>query len=370
MKTFTTLGIESPWRDALEKKGIKTPTKIQTLVIPSILKGHDIIAQSETGSGKTVAFLAPLIQNLDKSTEAVQVLILAPTRELVIQIAQEAVSLNPSSPEDILAIYGGTDVQAQLKKLTKIPAVIVATPGRLIDHLERGTVSLSNIRYFVLDEADQMLLMGFKNDIDKIMSCCNLKMQLLFFSATMDAKVKKLAYRYMKTPSVIDASTETPPLEVIEQRVITCSDRWKMEALINTLDETNPFLGIIFCRTKVRADKLESEMKRLKYSCEKIHSDVTQNKRQRIMKQFKEAKFQYLITTDIASRGIDISGITHIYNYDMPESVEIYVHRVGRTGRMGNEGIAYTFVAPRDEEMLSAIEAELGLQLPKKPHEH
>ncbi len=370
MKSFESLGLNQSWIPKLKKIGITLPTPIQTISIPEILNGSDVIAQAQTGSGKTLAFLLPVIQKLDKTIDNIQVLILVPTRELAIQITEVSKKLVEDLDINILSIYGGLDLQTQLKKLNRSIHMVIATPGRLMDHLDRETIDLSKVKTFILDEADQMLMMGFRNDIDKIIHLGRFEAQILCFSATMDSKVKKLTYRYMKNPIVLDAQSESKPLDVIEQQVVMVSDRWKMEALLKILDDTNPFLGIIFCRTKVRADKLEAEMKKQKYTCEKLHSDITQNKRQRIMRQFKEAKFQYLITTDIASRGIDVTGITHIYNYDMPESIEIYVHRVGRTGRMGEDGKAITFVTPKDEEMLSAIESTLKVEISKTVHEH
>ncbi len=370
MSNFETLGLDPSWSSKLKKIGISVPTPIQTIAIPEILNQSDVIAEAQTGSGKTFAFLLPIIQNIDTLSPTIQALVLVPTRELAIQITEEAKKLTHDLSINVLSIYGGQDLQSQFKKLNHSIHMIIATPGRLMDHLDRETIDLSKVNTFVLDEADQMLMMGFRNDIDKIIYIGKFKAQILCFSATIDPKVKKLAYKYMKNPIVLSARSDAKPLDVIEQQVVMVSDRWKMEALLKTLDETNPFLGIIFCRTKVRADKLESEMKRLKYTCEKLHSDISQNKRQRIMRQFKDAKFQYLITTDVASRGIDVTGITHIYNYDMPESVEIYVHRVGRTGRMGEDGMAITFVTPKDEDMLRDIEDRLKVSVSKSVHEH
>lgn len=370
MNSFESLGLHQDWTPKLKNMGITEPTPIQSISIPEILKHVDVIAQAQTGSGKTLAFLLPVLQSINTTLSNIQVLVLVPTRELAIQITEVTKKLTEDMEINILSIYGGQDLQTQLKKLNHSIHMIIATPGRLMDHLDRETIDLSKVSTLILDEADQMLMMGFRNDIDKIIYLGRFAAQILCFSATMDSKVKKLTYRYMKNPIVLDAQSESKPLDVIEQHVVMVSDRWKMEALLKTLNETNPFLGIIFCRTKVRADKLEAEMKKLKYTCEKLHSDITQNKRQRIMRHFKEAKFQYLITTDIASRGIDVTGITHIYNYDMPESIEIYVHRVGRTGRMGEDGKAITFVTPKDEPMLDDIEKVLNVTISKSTHVH
>ncbi|MDM8534007.1 DEAD/DEAH box helicase [Clostridiaceae bacterium HSG29] len=265
-------------------------------------------------------------------------------------------------------MYGGQDIGSQLRKLNNKIDLIIATPGRLIDHLNRETIDLTHLKTLVLDEADQMLLIGFKNEIDVILNKTNKNKQILCFSATLNSKVKKLAYRIMKNPKEVIAKKENIILNEINQKIITSSDRWKQEALLNELENSNPFLAIIFCRTKRRANDLYEAMSIKKYNCAVLHSDVKQNVRQRIMKSFKSAKLQYLIATDVASRGIDVNGITHIYNFDMPETPEIYIHRIGRTGRMGKDGIAITFATPRDEETLKSIEKTIKMKLDKKPY--
>ena len=364
MNTFKDLGLESPIIKALEAQHIKKPTAIQALAIPPILNHHDVIAEAQTGTGKTLAFLLPIFQQLKESKAPVKNLIITPTRELAIQITKEAKKLDLDQTTTILAVYGGQDINAQLHKLRKNIDLIIATPGRLLDHLRRGTIDLSKLETLVLDEADQMLHIGFKNEIEMILKQTNKKKQMLCFSATLDSKVKKLAYRHMNNPMEIAVQKESVTLTTINQKVIRSSDRWKQEALFNELDETNPFLGIIFCRTKRRADKLEADMTRAKYLCNKLHGDMTQTARQRVMKSFRDAKFQYLIATDVAARGLDITGVSHIYNYDIPESPEAYIHRIGRTGRMGDDGCAVTFVAPKDESLLSAIEKQIQMTIP------
>ncbi len=364
MNTFNALGITPSLVKALEDQHIKTPTQIQSLAIPQILDGHDIIAEAQTGTGKTLAFLLPIFQRLNESTAPVKNIVITPTRELAIQITDEAKKLNSNQSASILAVYGGQDINAQLKKLKGSIDLIVATPGRLIDHLGRGSIDLSKLQSLVLDEADQMLHIGFKNEIDYILKQTNKNKQLLCFSATLDSKVKKLAYKNMNNPLEVTVQKESITLESINQKVVHSSDRWKQEALFNELEETNPFLGIIFCRTKRRADKLEVEMTQAKYSCQKLHGDMTQNARQRVMKNFRNAKFQYLIATDVAARGLDITGVSHIYNFDIPESPEAYIHRIGRTGRMGDDGCAITFATPRDENILSDIEKQIKMTLP------
>ncbi|MEA1974795.1 MAG: DEAD/DEAH box helicase [Bacillota bacterium] len=368
MNEFKKFGLNATLINNLKKQYIKSPTPIQNLTIKSIMNSNDIIAEAQTGTGKTLAFLLPMFHNFNKDSSNIQGLIITPTRELAIQITNEAEKINEDINLNILSIYGGRDIGSQLRKLNNNIDLIIATPGRLIDHLNRKTIDLKHLKTFVIDEADQMLLNGFKNEIDMILNETNKNKQILCFSATLNSKVKKLAYRIMKNPKEFIASKENVTLDEINQRVITSSDRWKQEALLNELDNTNPFLAIIFCRTKRRANDLEEAMALKKYNCAKIHSDIKQNVRQRVMKSFRSAKLQYLIATDLASRGLDITGITHIYNFDIPETAEIYIHRIGRTGRMGKDGNAITFVTPRDKEKLNAIENKIKMKIPQKEY--
>jgi superfamily II DNA/RNA helicase len=356
--------------DNLSSNGIKTPTDIQGKTIPYILDGRDIIAEAKTGTGKTLSFLIPIFNNLSPEDKSLQALILAPTRELALQITSEAKKLAEGTKINVLSIYGGQDINAQIKKMNNGIHIAIATPGRLIDHMKRGTVDLSTVKQFVLDEADQMLYIGFRNEIEFILKHTNKKRQLLCFSATIDSKVKKISYRFMKEPIEISLKENDKTLDLINQRLIKATDRWKKEALFIELDKTNPFLAIIFCRTKRRADKLEAEMTEHGYLCNKLHGDMTQSARQKVMQSFRDIKFQYLIATDVASRGLDISGVSHIYNYDMPENAETYIHRIGRTGRMGKDGEAVTFVAPRDENLLKEIEKTIGYGIEFSIHEH
>ena len=363
---FKNLKIVSNLINLLNKNGIVKPTPIQIETIPAILNGNDVIGKSKTGSGKTLAFLLPLLQNLSNETKNTEVLILSPTRELAIQITEEANKFNVNEI-GILAAYGGKDIGSQLKKLNKGINMIIATPGRLIDHIDRGNVDLSKIKTVIIDEADQMLLMGFKNEIETIMNFAPKKVQVLCFSATIDSKVKKLAYRYMEEPTIIDITEEeTSKIPNIEQEVIKTTDRWKVDALAKALEEDNPFMAIIFCRTKRRADDLELKLAEKGIKAAKLHSDIPQNKREKIMKSFKNCDIQYLIATDVASRGIDVSGVTHIYNYDAPENLESYIHRIGRTGRAGESGYACMITDPKNYPILSEIEEFLGYKIKER----
>jgi len=370
MNEFQSLGINQSLIQLLNQQNIESPTPIQSLTIAEILAGRDLMAEAQTGTGKTLAFLLPMFQKAEADNPHIQGLILSPTRELAIQITAEAKKLAENTNCEILALYGGQDLQKQLKKLSRAVTFVIATPGRLLDHLHRGTIDLTHLNTLVLDEADQMLYIGFQNEIEMILKRTNRDRQMLCFSATLDSKVKKIAYKHMTDPLEITAEKEQVTLEAIDQQVVFTSDRWKQEALFESLNQTNPFLGIVFCRTKRRADTLEAAMTRNGYLCNKLHGSMTQNARQRVMKGFREARYQYLIATDVAARGLDIQGVSHIYNYDIPESPESYIHRIGRTGRMGDSGTAITFVAPKDRRLLETIEETIQMKIPAISHEH
>ncbi|VDG72167.1 cold-shock deAd box protein a [Clostridium carnis] len=363
---FNKLGIKKELTDILLHNGINEPTPIQNEAIPVILNNNDVIGEAQTGSGKTLAFLIPTIQNIDINNPSTQVLILSPTRELAIQISNEAEKLNKEEKIKILAAYGGKDIGQQLKKLRNNVQLIIATPGRLIDHLERKTINLNNIKTVIIDEADQMLFMGFRNEIEKIMGYVSKKHQTLCFSATIDAKVKKLAYRFMENPTIINIEEEHVTVDTIRQEVVETTDRHKCECLIKAMHQDNPYIAIIFCRTKRRANELEAKLSSENIKTELIHSDIPQNKRERIMKAFRKGDVQYLIATDVASRGIDVQNVTHIYNYDIPETPESYIHRIGRTGRAGNDGYACTFIDPKNNALLEEIEKTIELKIPSR----
>lgn len=369
MKPFEAFGLPNWLLENLEKKRVQKPTEIQNRSIPLIMDGVDVIAKAPTGTGKTLAYLLPALARLEEGSKHVQMLILAPTRELAIQITDEIKLLIEGEALKLLAVYGGVDTSTQLKKLGKGIDIVVATPGRLMDHMRQGSIDLKHLKILVLDEADQMLLLGFKNEVEFIIKNISSSRQTLCFSATLDRDVKKLAYRHMSSPVECSADVETVTLDNIEQKLVETSDRWKTEALIHTLEHTNPYLGVVFCRTIRRVDKLETTLSQRGFHTEKLHGDLSQNVRQRIMKAFKEGKFQYLITTDVAARGLDISGVSHIYNFDLPETPEGYIHRIGRTGRMGKKGYSITFITSKDELVLKEIEAAIKMTLPRERFE-
>ncbi|HDK7179077.1 TPA: DEAD/DEAH box helicase [Clostridium botulinum] len=366
MIKFKELGLSDSIIDVLKKQRIIEPTPIQEESIMVIKNGNDVIAEAQTGTGKTLAFLLPMFQNISPDINAIQGLIITPTRELAIQITEEAMKLKEAKDLNILAAYGGKDIGSQIKKLKNNIHLIIATPGRLLDHLNRNTLNFKDLKTLVLDEADEMLLMGFKNDVRSIIENTPRKRQTLCFSATMNSEVKKLAYKNMRDPKLIIIEKEEVTLKNIKQVLIETTDRRKQEDLCKILDEENPFMAIIFCRTKRRVDTLEEALYKKGYNCEKLHGSITQPKRERIMRSFKNLEIQYLIATDVAARGLDITGVTHVFNYDIPENAESYIHRIGRTGRAGEKGYTFLFVAPKDEQTLGMIEKEIKFKIPRR----
>ncbi|EJO5346671.1 DEAD/DEAH box helicase [Clostridium botulinum] len=366
MIKFKELGLSDSIIDVLKKQRIIKPTPIQEESIMLIKNGNDVIAEAQTGTGKTLAFLLPMFENISPDINTIQGLIITPTRELAIQITEEAMKLKDAKNLNILAAYGGKDIGSQIKKLKSNIHLVIATPGRLLDHINRNTLNFKDLKTLVLDEADEMLLMGFKNEVRSIIEHTPRKRQTLCFSATMNSEVKKLAYKNMRDPKLVIMEKEEVTLRNIKQVLIETTDRRKQEDLCKILDEENPFMAIIFCRTKRRVDNLEEALYKKGYNCKKLHGSITQPKRERIMRSFKNLEIQYLIATDVAARGLDITGVTHVFNYDIPENAESYIHRIGRTGRAGEKGYTYLFVAPKDEATLGTIEKEIKLKIPRR----
>ena len=359
MKSFKSLGVCDELIQALQKQGIKEPTPIQEQAIPVVFKGNDVIAKAQTGTGKTLAFLLPILQRVHTDVHQEQVLIIAPTRELVKQISDEAKELGTILNVDILPLIGGKTIEAQLQQLGRRPQVILGTPGRLLDHAKRGS------RRVVLDEADQMLHMGFLPDIENLISQTDANRQLLLFSATIPDKIRNLAKAYMSKPASVTAEGKHVTLESIDQRVYMMNPEEKTERLIKMIEEDNPFLAIVFCNKREGAVRLSYELTAAGLNIAEMHGDLTQGRRTQILRDFAKAKTQILVATDIAARGIDIEGITHVYNYDVPRDVDYYIHRIGRTGRAGNSGVAVTFATPQDESWLRRIERAIQATLTK-----
>ncbi|MCR1834056.1 DEAD/DEAH box helicase [Oceanobacillus caeni] len=364
MPDFLQLGIRKEINHTLKSLGIEAPTSIQERTIPSVLEGKDVIAKAQTGTGKTLAFVLPMIEKIDVHKSDVQALILTPTRELAQQISKE-IKRMVENVEGIhtLAVYGGQDVERQLKKLKGARHIVVATPGRLLDHIRRETIDLSTVQMLVLDEADQMLLMGFLPEVDDIIHETLSTRQTMLFSATIPKEIKSLAKKYMNEPEFIEVKAKKVTVEEIKQVVIETTDRRKQETIFHLIEEHRPFLAIIFCRTKIRVRKLHEALIANGYNSDELHGDLSQSKREKAMKRFREAKTQVLVATDVAARGLDVEGVTHVYNYDIPHDVESYVHRIGRTGRAGGDGVAFTLMAPKDLEFLRMIEKGIHQRL-------
>ncbi|MZP44496.1 DEAD/DEAH box helicase [Heliobacterium gestii] len=337
--------------------GFEEPTPIQEQTIPPALAGTDLIGQAQTGTGKTAAFGIPLIENVKNEPDRLQALVLTPTRELCIQVAEELNRIGHKAGVTALPIYGGQDMVRQIRALKKHPPIVVATPGRLMDHMRRKTVRLAEIAMVVLDEADEMLDMGFMEDIETILKETPDTRQTLLFSATMPRPIQSLAERYLKHPQVIRTQTKEVTVPLIEQSYIELQEREKFDVLSRLLDIQSPELAIIFGRTKRRVDELTEALKKRGYPAEGIHGDLTQGKRESVLRQFRSGVVDILVATGVAARGLDISGVTHVYNFDIPQDPEGYVHRIGRTGRAGKAGLALTFVTPREMDHLRTIES-------------
>jgi ATP-dependent RNA helicase DeaD len=366
MIDFGSLGVRKEFVDILSKNGITEPTPVQEQTIPKLLKGKDVIAQAQTGTGKTLAFLLPLLEKIQSNEGYTQGLIVTPTRELALQITTVAKMLAPAKGVSILAAYGGTDIEQQIRKLKGAVHLVIGTPGRLLDPLRRGTVNFSRLAVLVLDEGDQMLDMGFLPDIRQIINHTPGARQTMLFSATMPEEMSKLASKYMKDPVHVKIQSPNVTLDEIRQVVIMTTDSARQSALCKVIEECNPFLAIIFCRTKRRASALNEALGRRGFNSEELHGDVTQAKREKVMKRFRQAEIQLLVATDVAARGLDVEGITHIFNYDIPQDAESYIHRIGRTGRAKQAGNAITFATTKDREFLLKIEKGIRTTLEKQ----
>lgn len=365
---FADLALSTPVMDALKRIGYEQPSPIQAEAIPHLLDGHDLIGTAQTGTGKTAAFALPLLSKIDLTVSGPQVLVLAPTRELAIQVA-EAFKTYASSMKgfNVLPIYGGQAMDTQLRQLRRGVHVVVGTPGRVMDHLRRKTLKLDNLKTIVLDEGDEMLRMGFIEDVEWILEQTPEQRQVALFSATMPAPIRRVADKYLNSPKVVKIISKTSTVERIEQRFWMVSGLHKLDALTRIL-EVEDFDGIImFVRTKALTVELAEKLEARGYSASAINGDMTQALRERTIGQLKKGQIDILVATDVAARGIDVARISHVVNYDIPYDTEAYVHRIGRTGRAGRTGKAILFVAPRERRLLRAIEN--ATRQPIKPME-
>lgn len=363
---FNEFKIDKKYVDVLSQNYIVEPTEIQEKAIPHILSKRDVIGKAQTGTGKTLAFLLPIFEMIDCSNNHTQALIIVPTRELADQITQVGKMLGEVNGIGVVSVFGGHNIEAQVTRLRNKVQIVVGTPGRILDHLRRGTINFKYLKQMVVDEADQMLAYGFMEDLELLSSKIPENIQIMMFSATMPDNIKQLARRIMKSPVTIEINPEVVVLDQIKQLVIKTTEERRIDSLIMAMDIYNPFMTMIFAKSKQRAKALyERLLEKGITDIEVLHGDLSQNKREQILKKFRSLKLPYLIATDIAARGMDIEGVSHVFNYDTPRDTEYYIHRVGRTGRSNNEGIAVTFVDENDEKYLSKIEKVIKLEIPK-----
>ena len=355
--TFDDFDIDDRVRSALDEVGYETPSPIQAATIPPLLSGSDVVGLAQTGTGKTAAFAIPILSRLDTSAKKPQALVLAPTRELALQVAEAFGRYSSKMPEvKVLPIYGGQSYGVQLSGLRRGAQIIVGTPGRVIDHLSKGTLDLSNLEFLVLDEADEMLTMGFQEDVERILADTPDTKQVALFSATMPSAIGRLARKYLNDPQEVKVKTKTTTSDNITQRYLQVSHQRKLDALTRVL-EVEPFDGmIIFVRTKSATEELAEKLRARGHAAAAINGDIVQAQRERTIGQLKEGKIDILVATDVAARGLDVERISHVINYDIPHDTESYVHRIGRTGRAGRSGNALLFVSPRERHLLRAIE--------------
>lgn len=341
---------------AIERAGFEEATPIQEQTIPLALEGKDVIGQAQTGTGKTAAFGLPMLNKIDAKKQILQGLVIAPTRELAIQTQEELFRLGRDKKIRVQAVYGGADIGRQIRGLKDRPHIVVGTPGRMLDHINRHTLKLETVETLVLDEADEMLNMGFLEDIEKIISKVPENRQTLLFSATMPDAIKKIGVKFMNHPEHVRIKAKEMTADLIDQYYVRAKDFEKFDIMTRLFDVQTPELAIVFGRTKRRVDELARGLEARGYKAEGIHGDLSQQKRMSVLRSFKKGDLDILVATDVAARGLDISGVTHVYNYDIPQDPESYVHRIGRTGRAGKGGMSVTFVTPNEMGYLHVIE--------------
>lgn len=357
LDSFRELGLSETTIEALAAKGFEEPTAIQKACIPLLLKDdRDVVGQASTGTGKTATFALPILEILDEEDPSTQALVLAPTRELAVQVADEIASLRGKRRVTVEAIYGGASYEPQFKKLKRGVQIVVGTPGRIQDHIDRGTLDISRLKFAVLDEADEMLDMGFVEDIEKILSSSNSDKRMLLFSATMPDPILSLAERFMRPGREIVRLGRSEVTTLTEQYYVPLRESDKMEVLTRIIDNHPDFYAIVFCRTKVQCEEIGRKLAERGYAAEALHGDLSQKQRELILQRLRDHKLSVLVATDVAARGIDVSDLTHVVNYNIPGDPEVYVHRAGRTGRAGKTGMAITFVTPQEKRKFNFIQ--------------
>ena len=361
LKSFKQFELSAAMQKALDRAGYEKPSAVQAALIPLALEERDVIGQARTGTGKTASFVIPILEQLDDEPHPLrpQALILVPTRELALQVHGEVEKLAFNQPFKSAAVFGGSPFRSQQNRLQQGVHVVVGTPGRVIDHLQRGTLKTEELWCVVLDEADRMLDIGFRPAIEKILRKCPEDRQTLLLSATVPDEIRRLAKRYMYQPTLVNLSPSQVAADTIDQYYFSVARNQKRELLLKLLERETPKQAIVFCRTKVQTHRIYRFLADRMKAVGTIHGDMTQSARTGTMTKFREGKVSLLVATDVVGRGIDVSGISHIINYDIPELCDDYVHRVGRTGRMGQEGVAYTFVEPDQGEFLTSIEMRI-----------
>lgn len=357
LEKFKELGLSEAMLKEIKKKGFDEPTEIQEKIIPMLLGGDmDVVGQAQTGTGKTAAFGIPIIEKMEKRTGSVQALVLVPTRELALQVAEELDSLKGKKKLSILAVYGGQSIREQIRELQSGVDIVIGTPGRIQDHINRKTISLSDINFLVLDEADEMLNMGFVDEVELILKETNPGRRTLLFSATMPDSIMKIAKKYMKAYEIMATDRQQVTTNLTDQIYFEVSASDKLEVLCRIMDMEPDFYGLVFCRTKVDTDELVNKLIERGYGADGIHGDLSQTQRERTLDKFKRKRITILVATDVAARGIDVTNMTHVINYALPQDPEVYVHRIGRTGRAGNRGTAITFITPNEYSKLMYIQ--------------
>ncbi|MHB8490667.1 MAG: DEAD/DEAH box helicase [Solirubrobacteraceae bacterium] len=362
-KTFADLGLSGDTLSALATVGYEAPSPIQEEAIPPLLAGRDVIGQAQTGTGKTAAFGLPLVEYVDRDLSEVQALILTPTRELCIQVTQALRTYGASKGVGVVAVFGGAPIRNQETQLRASGQVVVGTVGRVLDLVSRGSLVLHDCRYVVLDEADEMLDLGFLEDVERILARTPNGRQTALFSATVPKEIQALADRYLYDPVVVRVKAPTLTIDTVEQFQLTVAQREKEAKLVEVLRSEQPSQAITFVRTKIRCDRLYRTLRDQGLDVRALHGDMTQGARDGVMLAFKSGRLPLLVATDVAARGLDISTVTHVINFDVPVSPDIYVHRIGRTGRVGRSGRAITFVEPRQSNELQAIERHIGMEI-------
>ena len=360
---FAELGLSGDLTDALAHLGYEQPTPIQEQAIPELLGGRDVIGQAQTGTGKTAAFGLPLLQYIDNDDGEVQALVLTPTRELCIQVTQALRAYGARKGVEVVAVFGGAPIRNQVAQLKQGAHVVVGTVGRVMDLMSRHALMLSSARFVVLDEADEMLDLGFFEDVETILARCPSGRQTALFSATMPPEIKRLAEKGMYDPVTIRVRAATLTIDTVEQFYVEVSDRDKPDALARVLKAERPDQAIIFARTKIGVDRLSRALNDRGVRVKALHGDMSQGSRDGVMIAFKDGRERLLVATDIAARGLDISGVSHVVNYDMPNSPDVYVHRIGRTGRVGRSGRAITLVTPRQRKDLDAVRRHANTEI-------